>query len=203
MSLGFEWTYPMINPVVLDLPGPFAVRWYGLMYLVGFGIGFYLLHRLARQGRLMLPPDRVGEVIGYAALGVLVGGRLGYLLFYNPGALLRPMEIIAIWEGGLSFHGGLIGIVLLLVWYGRRNGVPFLALGDMIVLAAPPGIAAVRLANFVNGELYGRVAGEGVPWAMRFPTDPVARRLLGLEYAGPDAVSHGSPSAMRQSTDAV
>lgn len=186
MSLAAVWPFPNIDPVVLELPGPFALRWYGLMYLVGFGIGFLLLHRLARQGRLAIAADRVSELVGWAAVGVLVGGRLGYLLFYAPETFLHPLRVFALWEGGLSFHGGLIGTALVLVWYARKNDIPFLALGDMVVLGAPPGIAAVRIANFINGELFGRIASEGVPWAMRFPSDPVARNLLGAQGAGPE-----------------
>ncbi|MFO7768881.1 MAG: prolipoprotein diacylglyceryl transferase [bacterium] len=180
--------FPHISPVLLDLPGPFAVRWYGLMYLVGFTIAYFLLLRLARRERLELEPDQVSEVIWAAAIGVLVGGRIGYLLFYNPDAFLHPMEIIRIWEGGLSFHGGLIGTVLMLAWYGRRRGVPFLALGDMAVLAAPLGIMAVRISNFINGELYGRITASEVPWAMRFPSDPVGRTLLGAGGGTPEEV---------------
>ncbi len=182
------WTFPHINPVILDLPGPFALRWYGLMYLVGFGIGYFILQTLARRGRLPLRSEQVGELVGLAALGVIVGGRLGYMLFYNPSGLLRPLEIIKLWEGGLSFHGGLIGVVLAFWWFCRREKIGFLAIADGLVLAAPPGIAAVRLANFINAELYGRIAGEGVPWAMRFPSDPVALRLLGIPPGTPDEI---------------
>jgi phosphatidylglycerol:prolipoprotein diacylglycerol transferase len=158
------------------------------MYLVGFAVGYVILRRLSRQGRLPIPGERVGELVGLVALGVIVGGRLGYILFYNPSIFLRPLEILMLWEGGLSFHGGVIGVVIAFWWFGRRTGVPFLAMADGIVLAAPPGIAGVRMANFINGELYGRIAGEGVPWAMRFPTDPVALRLLGAESGRPEAV---------------
>jgi len=189
------WTFPHINPVLLDLPGPFALRWYGLMYLVGFGLGYLILRALARSGRLPLKPVQVGELVGLVALGVIVGGRLGYMLFYNPSSLLRPLEIIKLWEGGLSFHGGLLGVVLAFWWFCRREKIPFLAIADGIVLAAPPGIAAVRLANFVNAELYGRIAGEGVPWAMRFPSDPVALRLLGIPPGTPDEIYRAAEAA--------
>ncbi len=182
------WTFPGINPVLLDLPGPFAVRWYGTMYLVGFAIGYFILRRLSRQGRFPIPGERVGELVGLIALGVIIGGRLGYILFYNPSIFMRPLEIFMLWEGGLSFHGGLIGVVIAFWWFGRRVGVPFLGLVDGLVLAGPPGIAGVRLANFINGELYGRIASETVPWAMRFPTDPVALRLLGAESGRPDVI---------------
>jgi phosphatidylglycerol:prolipoprotein diacylglycerol transferase len=183
------WRYPNINPILLELPGPFAIRWYGMMYLVGFLLGFLILRRLAKTGRLPVSVERVGELVGLLALGVIVGGRIGYVLFYSPSILLRnPLEIFVLWEGGLSFHGGVIGVVLAFWWFTRRSGVPFLTVADSIVLAAPPGIAGVRLANFINGELYGRIASESVPWAMRFPTDPVALRLMGTDASRPEEI---------------
>ena len=195
MSLAAVLPYPLISPVVVRIAGPFALRWYGLMYIVGFTLGYYLLVRLARRSRLAIEAPYVGELVGWMALGVIVGGRLGYLLFYNPSSFLRPLEVFMLWEGGLSFHGGLVGVVLVLWWFARRRGTTFLALADGIALAAPPGIAAVRLANFINGELYGRLASESVPWAMRFPSDPVARRLLGIQSSLPQDVYEAAKSA--------
>ncbi len=192
--------FPHINPVLLELPGPLALRWYGMMYLVGFAIAYWILHRLAARGRLPVTTDQVGEIIGWAALGVIVGGRIGFLLFYAPESLVHPLEWLKLWEGGLSFHGGLAGVVLLIARYLHQQKIPFLGLADGLVLAAPPGIAAVRLANFINAELYGRVTTEAVPWAMRFPSDPVALRALGLHTSLPDAVYQAVRSA-RQSGD--
>jgi phosphatidylglycerol:prolipoprotein diacylglycerol transferase len=192
--------FPIINPVLLELPGPLALRWYGMMYLVGFALAYWILHRLAARGRLPVTTDQVGEIIGWAALGVIVGGRIGFLLFYAPESLAHPLEWIKLWEGGLSFHGGLAGVVLLVAWYLHKQKIPFLGLADGLVLAAPPGIAAVRLANFINAELYGRVTTEAVPWAMRFPSDPVALRALGLHTSLPDAV-YRAVRAARQSGD--
>jgi phosphatidylglycerol:prolipoprotein diacylglycerol transferase len=180
--------FPHLNPVLLELPGPLALRWYGLMYLVGFALGYWILRRLADRGRLPVTSEQVGEIVGWVALGVIVGGRIGFLLFYAPESLAHPLDWIKLWEGGLSFHGGLAGVILLLAWYIHRHKIPFLGLTDGIVLAAPPGIAAVRLANFINAELYGRVTTEALPWAMRFPSDPVALRALGLHTSLPDAV---------------
>lgn len=206
MSLAAIWPYPLVSPVVFDLPGPLAVRWYGLMYLVGFGIGYLLLLRLAARRRLPVPPPQVSELIMWLAIAVIAGGRLGYMLFYSPSSLLNPAEILRIWEGGLSFHGGLVGVLLMVWWFARRSGTTFLALADGIVLAAPPGIAAVRLANFINGELYGRIATEAVPWAMRFPGDPVARRLLGIRSSLPqdiyEAVKRAKASGAWQQIEA-
>ncbi|MFC1529536.1 prolipoprotein diacylglyceryl transferase [Gemmatimonadota bacterium] len=183
------WTFPNINPILLELPGPFAIRWYGMMYLVGFAVGFLILRRLSRTGRLPVSVERVGELLGLLALGVIVGGRIGYVLFYSASTFIEnPLEIFVLWEGGLSFHGGLIGVAFAFWWFTRRTGTTFLTVADGIVLAAPPGIAGVRLANFINGELYGRVASESVPWAMRFPTDPVALRLMGTDASRPEGI---------------
>jgi phosphatidylglycerol:prolipoprotein diacylglycerol transferase len=200
MAFAGVWPFPHISPVIVNIYGPLAVRWYGLMYLVGFLVGYVLLMRLARTGRLPLDPQRTGEFVGWIAVGVIVGGRLGYLLFYSPSTFTDPVGILRLWEGGLSFHGGLAGVILLIWWFGRRHGSNFLAIADGVVLAAPPGIAAVRLANFINGELYGRIASESVPWAMRFPSDPVARRLLGLRSSLPQDVYEAARAARLNGT---
>lgn len=177
-----EIRYPWLDPVALDFPGPLDVRWYGLMYLVGFTIGYFVLRHLARQRFLEVDPAVVGDFVTALVVGVIVGGRLGYILFYDFDSFLaNPARIIRVWEGGLSFHGGAIGVVLATAWFARRHRVRLLNLGDGVALGVPFGIFAVRLANFVNGELYGRVASPDMPWAMRFPTDPVALRLLGAE----------------------
>jgi phosphatidylglycerol:prolipoprotein diacylglycerol transferase len=175
-----EIPYPRIDPVALDLPGPLDLRWYGLMYLVGFTIAYFVLRWLAREEYLRLDPDAVGDLITALVLGVILGGRIGYTLFYGFDKFLEnPLWILRIWEGGMSFHGGLLGVLIAAWWFARKHRVPYLNLGDSLALAVPFGIFAVRIANFINGGLYGRVAGPDVPWAMRFPTDPVARDLLG------------------------
>lgn len=181
-ALLLEIPFPEIDPVALDLPGPIDVRWYGLGYLVGFAVAYALLRRLARDGLLRMDPDAAGDLVTALVLGVILGARLGYILFYDfESFLANPARIFRIWEGGLSFHGGLLGVIVAAVWFTRRHRIPFLNLGDGMALAAPFGIFAVRIANFINGELYGRVASADVPWAMRFPTDPVALRLLGAD----------------------
>lgn len=175
-----EIPYPRIDPVALQLPGGLAIRWYGIGFMVAFGAGYYILRRLARRGFLPLDPDKVGDLIFALIIGVILGGRLGYILFYDFASFAaNPARIIRIWEGGLAFHGGLAGAILAGWWYARRHKVPFLRLGDSLALGVTPGILAVRLANFVNGELFGRVTTDAVPWAVRFPTDPVAMRLTG------------------------
>ena len=184
-----EMIFPAWDPVLLELPGPFDLRWYGLMYVVAFLAGNYILTRLARSGFLPLPPAKVGDLILSLILGVILGGRIGWILFYalpaepGQGPLSHWWEVFKIWEGGLSFHGGLLGVAVVGVWFAKRNRISVRRLGDCLALATPPGILAVRMANFINGELYGRIIGEGenVPWAMRFPTDPRAQEILGIQ----------------------
>jgi phosphatidylglycerol:prolipoprotein diacylglycerol transferase len=175
-----EIPYPRMDPVALQLPGGLAIRWYGIGFMVAFGAGYYILRRLARRGFVPVPEDKAGDFIFALIVGVILGGRLGYILFYDfPSFAANPARIIRIWEGGLAFHGGFLGAIAAGWWYARKHNVPFLRLGDTITLGVTPGIVAVRIANFINGELYGRVTTDAVPWAMRFPTDPVAMRLTG------------------------
>lgn len=180
-----EIRYPWIDPVALDLPGPLAIRWYSLAYLAGFLVAYLVVRRLAREGFLAMDPEAAGDLITALVLGVILGGRLGYILFYDfPEFARNPARIVRIWEGGLSFHGGLIGVVVATWWFTRRHGLSFLRLGDALALAIPFGLFFGRLANFINGELFGRVAAPGVPWAMRFPTDPEALALIGAGAGG-------------------
>jgi phosphatidylglycerol:prolipoprotein diacylglycerol transferase len=178
-----EIPYPHIDPVALDLPGPLDVRWYGLGYLLGFGAGYLVLRALARRGFLRLDPAAVGDLLFALIVGVIVGGRIGYVLFYEAADFAaHPLKILQIWQGGLSFHGGLIGAVAAGAWFARRHHIGWLNVGDALALGAGPGIFAVRVANFINGELYGRVASASVPWAMRFPTDPAAVGAIGAAH---------------------
>jgi phosphatidylglycerol---prolipoprotein diacylglyceryl transferase len=175
-----EIPYPRIDPVALQLPGGFGLRWYGIGFMVAFAAGYAILRRLARRGFLRLPPDKVGDLVFALIVGAILGGRLGYALFYDFATFAaNPARIVRIWEGGLAFHGGFAGTIVAGWWFARRHGLPFLRVGDSITLGVTPGIFSVRLANFINGELYGRVTTDAVPWAMRFPTDPVAMRLTG------------------------
>lgn len=177
-----EIPYPRIDPVALELPGGLAIRWYGIAFMVAFAAGYYLLRRLSRHGFHALPEDKVGDLLFALIIGVILGGRLGYILFYDFASFAaNPARIIRIWEGGLAFHGGATGAILAGWWYAHRQRIPFLRLGDSLALSVLPGIFAVRMANFANGELFGRVTTDAVPWAMRFPTDPVALRLTGAE----------------------
>ena len=176
IALLAEIRFPGWDPVALHL-GPLQVRWYGLGYLAGFLVAGFVLDRLVKDGYLPLTKEKVSDFIGWLVLSVILGGRLGYALFYEQRLLTHPLELVRIWEGGLSFHGGLAGVAVGSLWFARRQRVPWLRLGDGLALAIPFGILFVRCANFINGELYGRIASAAVPWAMRFPTDPAARAL--------------------------
>src|SRR5688572_22499400 len=173
--------FPAWDPVLLDIPGlPIDIRWYGLMYVVGFVVGQWLLVRLARAGFFPVRPELAPDLIFYCVFGVMLGGRVGYALFYDH-SLLNPLQFVQVWKGGLSFHGGLGGVCVALWLFSRRHSVTWTRTADACVLAGTPGILAVRIANFINGELYGRVTSKDTPFAMQFPTDPVAKRMLGLQ----------------------
>jgi phosphatidylglycerol:prolipoprotein diacylglycerol transferase len=177
--------YPHIDPVAIDLPGPLDIRWYGLGYMVGFGAAYLILRALSRRGFLRLDADAIGDLIFALVLGVILGGRIGYILFYDfPRFAEHPLDVFKIWTGGLAFHGGMIGAILAGAWFARKHRVSWMNVGDGLALAVTPGIFAVRCANFINGELFGRIASASVPWAMRFPTDPVATRALGVDHLG-------------------
>lgn len=159
--------HPQIDPVALQL-GPVAVHWYGLMYLLGFAAVWLLGRRRIRQGRTDLTLRDLEDIIFYSVIGVVAGGRLGYALVYKPGHYLsHPLEIFHIWEGGMSFHGGLIGVIVVLLWYAHSRGRHLLDITDFIAPMIPLGLAAGRWGNFVNGELWGRPTD--LPWGMVFP----------------------------------
>ncbi len=173
-----EIPYHGIDPVLLPLGGGLAIRWYGLMYLVGFALGLWILKKLSRRGFFPLSPENTADFLLWLVVGVVLGGRLGYALFYEPSLLTHPGNLVKIWTGGLSFHGGLLGVTVATILYTRVKKAPFWRVGDGLALAITPGIFFVRVANFINGELYGRVAPAWLPWAMRFPRDPVALEKL-------------------------
>jgi phosphatidylglycerol---prolipoprotein diacylglyceryl transferase len=159
--------HPNIDPIAFSI-GPLAVRWYGLMYLAGFAIGWWLGTRRIAKGHAPITRAHLDDLLFLVVLGVILGGRLGYVLFYKPGYYAaHPLEILAIWQGGMSFHGGLLGVMLAMVVAARRQKLDWLRLMDFIAPLIPPGIAAGRLGNFINAELPGRVTDA--PWGMVFP----------------------------------
>ena len=175
-------THPQFDPVALQL-GPVAIHWYGITYLVAFGL-FLLLCRLRlrqapyAQHPQVWNPTAVEDLLFYGVLGVVLGGRLGYCLFYKPDHYLaHPLEVFAIWQGGMSFHGGMLGVIVAMAVWARRKGQPWLAVTDFIAPCVPTGLASGRVGNFINGELWGRAADPALPWAMVFPQagDGIAR----------------------------
>lgn len=181
-------TYPQINPVAFSL-GPIQVHWYGLMYLLGFMVAWGLARWRTRHYQLSWSYEQISDLIFYLALGVIIGGRVGYVLFYDTWILwTKPWEIFAIWQGGMSFHGGLLGVAVALYYFSKKQKKLFLDVTDFVVPLVPFGLAAGRLGNFINGELWGRVTT--MPWGMVFPSaDEYARHPsqlyeLGLEGIG-------------------
>jgi phosphatidylglycerol:prolipoprotein diacylglycerol transferase len=168
--------HPKFDPVALQL-GPIAIHWYGLTYLLAFGLFLLLANQRLKhepfrsaQGPGALSRKDIEDMLFMGVLGTVIGGRLGYCLFYKPEFYLtHPLEILFVWRGGMSFHGGLIGVILSQVWYARTRSKPFWRLMDLIAPCVPPGVGAVRIGNFINGELRGRPADPDLPWAMVFP----------------------------------
>jgi len=163
--------HPGIDPVAFSI-GPVSVHWYGLMYLAGFAGGYTLGVLRAKRPGSGWHPEEVADVLFYIALGVILGGRLGYVLFYNPAYYFaHPMEIAQLWDGGMSFHGGLLGVVAAMAWFARKTGRSFFHVADFVAPLTPLGLLAGRIGNFINQELWGRASD--LPWAMVFPaTDP-------------------------------
>lgn len=182
-----EIPYPNISPVFFEL-GPLQFRWYGLMYLIGLVSAYWLIKTRVASTTLPLPKEQVYDMIVYAALGVFIGGRLGYVLFYNLSYYLaNPLKSVAVWEGGMSFHGGLLGTIVALLWFSKRKGVPVYQVADLAAAAAPIGLGFGRIGNFINGELYGR--GTDVAWCMVFPSGgPTCRHPSQLYEAGLEGI---------------
>ena len=159
--------HPQFDPIALQL-GPLAIRWYGLMYLVGFGAFFFLGRMRARRDPWRLPGRGINEtliddLLFFGVLGVILGGRLGYVLFYKPAYYLaHPLEIFMVWQGGMAFHGGFLGVLVAMAWLARKHKLSWLSVTDFIAPLVPLGLAAGRLGNFINGELYGRITDSAL-----------------------------------------
>ena len=162
--------YPHINPVLLKI-GPVKIHWYGVMYLVGFVIIWLLASLKVKKSKGLWTYDQLSDLIFYGIIGVLLGGRLGYIFFYNfSDYISNPFEMIKVWDGGMSFHGGLIGVIIAFIIFAKKNKKNLFQVGDFIVPFVPIGLGAGRIGNFINGELWGKATN--LPWAMIFPTDP-------------------------------
>ncbi|MBM86196.1 MAG: prolipoprotein diacylglyceryl transferase [Rhodospirillaceae bacterium] len=166
--------FPLIDPIAIEI-GPIAIRWYALAYIAGLMLGWRFCVLLSNRPPHVADRESIDDLLFSATLGVILGGRLGYVLFYKPAFFANhPLEIIMVWNGGMSFHGGFLGVVVASYVFARRRGIPILPLADMLAAAAPIGLLFGRIANFINGELYGRVSDA--PWAIIFPHGgPLAR----------------------------
>jgi phosphatidylglycerol:prolipoprotein diacylglycerol transferase len=176
--------FPGFDPVAIHL-GPFAIRWYALAYIVGLLLGWRLTRRLAAKPPPVASESEVDDFLTWATLGVIIGGRLGYVLFYQPSYYLsHPLAIVAVWRGGMSFHGGALGVIAAIVLFTLRRHIDMLGFADRIAVSVPIGLGLGRIANFINGELFGRPAPAWLPWAMIFPqAGPVPRHPSQLYQA--------------------
>lgn len=164
----FAYWVDRLSPFIIRFGPDFGLRWYGLAYVLGFLAGAWLMMRYHRAGRSLLPADQVADFIFVMVFGVLIGGRLGYFLLYDFHDLVHhPLTILQVWDGGMASHGGFVGVLLAIWWYSRRHHLPFLHLGDVVVSTVPVGLFLGRIANFINGELWGKISH--VPWAVIFP----------------------------------
>ena len=168
--------HPEINPVALQL-GPLAIHWYGLTYLAAFGLfmsgwgacACAIRHLSSLVGPQAWNTQDVEDILFLGVMGVVLGGRLGYCLFYKPAVLpAHPLEVFAVWQGGMSFHGGMLGVIVAMLWFAHSRGRPWLQVADFVAPCVPTGLAAGRVGNFINGELWGRVASPDLPWGMVF-----------------------------------
>ena len=186
--------FPVFDPIAISI-GPIAIRWYALAYIGGIVIGWIYARSLVKKERLWGGPAPISLVqlddfILWVTIGIIVGGRTGYVLFYNPAFFVQhPAEIFQLWNGGMSFHGGFLGCVAAVMLFARKNEIPILSLGDITTAVAPIGILLGRIANFINSELWGRPADSSVPWAMVFPNGgPLPRHPSQLYEAGLEGI---------------
>lgn len=164
--------FPQFSPVLIAI-GPFAIRWYALAYIASLILGWLLMRRLVRLSPAVATPEQTDDFLTWATLGVVLGGRLGYILFYQPSQYFSaPWRMLEVWHGGMSFHGGMLGVTLALILFCRRNRIDLLGFADRLAVVTPMGLGLGRCANFINGELWGRAAPAWLPWAMTFPRAP-------------------------------
>ncbi len=204
--------FPEISPEIFSIPlfgMEFALRWYALAYIVGIVIGWRLIVGAVRRPSLWpgnqspMSEKQVEDLLTWVIIGIIVGGRLGFVLFYNPGRYLQdPMGILRVWDGGMAFHGGLLGVIIAAWVFARREGISKLSMGDSLAMAVPAGLFLGRVANFINAELWGRATD--VPWAVKFPSMCRDTAYQGCEvlgewfYTGAEAARH--PSQLYQAT---
>ena len=160
--------HPNFDPIALSI-GPLAIRWYALSYIVGFVLFMWLGRRRIKRGNTVFTNEMLDDFLTWGVLGVIIGGRLGYVLFYQPGFYLsHPLEILKVWQGGMAFHGGFIGVLAAMALFARKHKISFLQVADFVAPLVPLGLASGRLGNFINGELWGRVTDPNAFWAMGF-----------------------------------
>jgi phosphatidylglycerol:prolipoprotein diacylglycerol transferase len=178
-SLPLAYWVDDLSPFLVHFHGNFGIRYYGMAYMLGFLAAVWLLHVYAKAGRSLLPSQKIPDFMAAVVLGVLLGGRLGYFLFYEPAmALADPLAIFRIWEGGMSSHGGMIGVAVALAWYSRSQKIRLAHVCDLVASAAPAGLFFGRIANFINGELWGK--RTSLPWAVIFPRSGEPGAPIGL-----------------------
>ena len=174
--------YPQISPVIISI-GPLAIRWYSMAYLVGIVLGWWLINRDVKKYNLTLDKHKIEDLVFYITLGIILGGRLGYAIFYGGSEMwTRPWTILELWKGGMSFHGGVLGVIMAIWLFAKKINYKFLGITDLVVLYAPIGIFLGRIANFINDELWGRVTD--VAWAVRFPSGGYLPRHPSQIYEG-------------------
>lgn len=180
------WSYPQFDPVLISL-GPLKIHWYAISYLVGIGLVWWTLGRRGPAARPAWSAEQLSDALFYGVLGVILGGRIGYMVFYGwQGLLDNPLNLFKVWQGGMSFHGGLLGVLIAMYVYGLRNGRSFFSVTDYIAPSIPLALGCGRIGNFINGELPGRITE--VPWAVIYPGESVGRHPSSLYQAFAEGV---------------